>query len=120
MVGEQPREFELRPAQTAGGDGFGVERRFEILERQRVLQNGDVLLLRGAGFRQLRQHAREEARADDRSAADRGLAEKVGTGVAVDGRFGLAHGTVDVDDGQIEMSVQERLLLKNPRRLPGT
>ena len=65
------------PLRAALVDGLGVERRLEVLERQREVEDRDVALGDAcAGERG--QSTEEGAAAEDRAAADAGLAEKRG------------------------------------------
>src|SRR3954449_5969518 len=99
VVGHERGEFERVAADRVRLDGALVERGLQVLERQRVVEDLEVLSLRRLSGSQLGQHREESARAENRSPADGGLAEERRAGITSDGGLGLGHPAVGVNGG---------------------
>src|SRR6476661_4700619 len=80
---DDARELPELAAELALGDSLAVERRLQVLERQREVENRDVAL-RDTGTGDRRQSAEERDRACDGSGADAGLLQERCARVAVD------------------------------------
>ena len=92
---------EVLARQAGLRDGLLVELVLEVLERQRVVQDLDVLLLRRGAQRDAGETAQQHAASQGGRATEGGLAEEVGAAVTGDGLFGLADGAVLVYDVQL-------------------
>ncbi len=112
---EHPRLEVLDEALLVLGDGgLVVERRLEVLERQRVVEDPDVTLAELGGrtvpgrkrHRRRRQCSEDGAAADDCATGEAGATQERRPGVAVECVHrlggGLPHGTVHVDVFQVE------------------
>jgi hypothetical protein len=94
------RELRGLAAQAGVAARQRVELGLEVLEREGVVQDLDVLLLRGRAQRERREAAEDDAAGDERAAADGRLAEEVGprAGAAgIDRVGGLLDGAVGVE-----------------------